>query len=172
MRVSKLSMSFLVLVLVHPSSPPPFMNPYPMDELIVHKSSNVTDISKWMNFKINQGRRSWLTDVEDTLPKPEEVHFLTKKLRRGSCAVIGAASSLQNCSELNSACNHDVVIRVNDHKPHGWCTRTDIQVANQWIRCCSACDPNGIRGMPNCMPQRPGSVQVLRLQSQMALYNG
>ena len=66
------------------------------------------------------------------LPTAREVELALDHLGRSSCAVVGAAASLLNCSLLDSLCSADVIIRVNDHKPVGTCNRTDVQVANQY----------------------------------------
>jgi chorismate mutase len=119
---------------------------HPTGELIVHKESDRAHIWTWMGFKPVRGTAAaksstWLP--EEWLPPASQVHFTSRMLKQASCAVVGAASSLDNCSQLDSICDHDIVIRINEHPPRGRCQRTDIQVANQHV-----CVPKTSTGMP------------------------
>ena len=69
------------------------------------------------------------------LPKKTDVEIQMKKMSESSCAVVGASSSLKNCSDAKTICQHDVVIHVNDHpavRNLTGCGRVEVHVANQY----------------------------------------
>ena len=65
---------------------------------------------------------------------PPRAADLTRALPQlRSCAVVGASAYLRGCRAATDACMH-TVFRANDHPPpnDSGCTRTDVQVANQY----------------------------------------
>jgi len=125
----------------------------PAEDLILHKDSNLTRIWDDMQFlaylsrisnlptrtrvleKIRATRISrfqgYLREHRVSLPTAKQAVHLIERLRNGTCAVVGASRALGECPNVDDICEHDVVIRVNDHEPFGRCTRTDVQFVNQ-----------------------------------------
>ena len=81
-------------------------------------------------------------------PSTAELHKALPSVHHASCAVVGASNYLRECAAAAAICEHDVVIRVNDHgSVTEQCTRTDVQVLNQYA-CVSVPAPRAKQGQP------------------------
>ena len=94
-------------------------------------------------------------------PSTAELHKALPSVHHASCAVVGASNYLRECAAAAAICEHDVVIRVNDHgSVTEQCTRTDVQVLNQYA-CVSVPAPRAKQGQP------PWSVPAPTLDSPL-----
>lgn len=98
--------------------------------LLVHQATDFKSVWELMHFPapLEQKRSELLS----RLPSTQRLLELDAKLRRSSCAVVGASASLANCSASSRICAHDIVIHVNDHADAlKLCPRVDVQLVNQ-----------------------------------------
>ena len=99
-------------------------------DLVLHSRANLTTVALQMRFHVPPQRVAY--------PLESEVLAMSEALRKSSCAVVGASAALRNCSHARDICGHDVVLRVNHHRP-AFCNRTDVQVLNAFACMSSAC---------------------------------
>ena len=96
------------------------------------RPKRLTDHLKWLVGRWpKQTMPAELALFQRIAPSPSELRRELARLRRSTCAVVGASSALTNCSDARSICDHDIVIAANDHpRARRACPRVDIQVAN------------------------------------------
>lgn len=101
-----------------------------LPRLLVHEATDLKSVWSLMHFSIPvEEKRS---ELLSRLPSTKSLLELDAKLRRSSCAVVGASASLANCSASSRICAHDIVIHVNDHADAlKLCPRVDVQLVNQ-----------------------------------------
>ena len=156
-----------------PGASLPRPSPPGIGDLIVHRGTDFSAV--WRDLQWDQiGRFGRPTLPAHVLPSAGRVRWLTSQLRTASCAVVGAASSLSNCSGLNSLCNYDVIIRVNDHAPVGSCMRTDIQVVNAFacVPPLQTAPPRAVDGFGSVKPAvGPRGIRGVRGRLLAAAYS-
>ena len=96
-------------------------------DFVLHSHTN------WSAFAVRRpDHPARAVQKQQQLPKWGQVATIVDRLRTSSCAVIGASSALKECHALRTACDHDIVIHVNDHPAVlQTCSRVDVQFVNQ-----------------------------------------
>lgn len=83
---------------------------------------------RWMHF--NRSTTN-VTRIKEARPPYQRIRKLIRPLRHASCAVVGASSALEGCSDAKRICSHDFVMHVNDHVALlKLCPRVDFQFVN------------------------------------------
>jgi hypothetical protein len=100
------------------------------DHLVVHQETDLHAVWNLMHFTVPVDPMS--PKLFSRIPTKRRVVELSARLRRSSCAVVGASSTLSNCYASRDICAHDIVIHVNDHAGSlKLCPRVDVQLVNQ-----------------------------------------
>jgi hypothetical protein len=129
----------------------------PLDALLLHAGTELEQVWGLMHFSTPLERMSHT--LKSTLPTTQRLRDLDRRLRRSSCAVVGASASLKHCSDARRICDHSVVIHVNDHQDIlKVCPRTDVQVVNQFACYWSETPTKGFFTQPQTGARRPCRV--------------
>lgn len=105
------------------------VNSDPFD-LLIHRDTNLTNLWNQLHYKqplnVIVARA-----IKSKSPPRLRIEQLVARLRRSSCAVVGASSALNGCPNRHQICRHDITIHANDHPALlKLCARVDLQFVN------------------------------------------
>jgi hypothetical protein len=134
--------------------------------LLVHASTELQSVWSLMHFSVPVEQKR--SELLSRLPSTKSLLELDAKLRRSSCAVVGASASLANCSASSRICEHDIVVHVNDHaEALKMCPRVDVQLVNQhacfWKPSSDAANKGGFFTQP-----QSGALRTCRVVPKLA----